>query len=410
MAKRCLTMAAALVWTIGAGSSARGTDVATRITDLNPGTGHGVPFFFAAVFQNKLYFQGKDDNASESDLWVYDGLNPPSIVPGGEGISPAYLAVWGEDLWFRAGPSGDRELWRYDGVVPPTEALDIAVGGDGNVRFLQPFGTHLCFVGNAPGAGGELICWDGSSAPSVFDLRAGSGGSDPETYGVHQGKLYFDAFVDAVGDEPYSWDGLVAPSLLADVNPGTASSLPWAFVTFGDDLYFTAADDSGLMRVWRHDGVGAPVSIAPTFSVEGGSAVWRGSLYSAGWLEEHPESTLRRWNGSSFQHLAFNPGGSGAGAESFTPFAESLFFVSDVATGTDLFRICGSGTVSRSTDQFAGPDFVQSGGLMPFAGRLFFTARTATHGAELWALDADEAVFCHGFEDSDTTGWSTTIP
>jgi len=389
--------------------AAAAVDVVTRITDLNPGGAHSLAVFSGAVFDGKLYFQAKDGPGVPTDLWVYDGVNAPSIVPGGADISPESFALWQGALWFGAGPGDDRELWRYDGVTPPAEALDVWPGGDGNVRFLFPFGDLLCFNAETAGNGAELACWDGSSSPSIFNLRAGSSGSSPEWYGISQGKLYFGAFVDGVGDEPHVYDGLVAPVLVDDVRPGSSSSNPEYFTAFGSDLYFRASDEDGQGRVWRYDGVEPPEMISADFDVEGGTTAWLGSLYSTGFLEDGMQE-LHRWNGSEFLRIPFVPAASALGADSFTSFAGSLFLVAGSSPGRDLYRYCGNGEAQRVTDAFAtGSDYVQSE-LIVLGDRLLFVARTSTHGAELWALDADEATFCHGFEDGVTAGWSTTVP
>ena len=57
------------------------------------------------------------------------------------------------------------------------------------------------------------------------------------------GITYFSAFDAASGVELWKTDGTAAgTSLIRDLNPGTASSAPAAFVVMGGVIYFTATD------------------------------------------------------------------------------------------------------------------------------------------------------------------------
>ena len=262
-------------------------EIAVRITDLRPGAFSGVPGLDAAVFADKLYFAGTADGGS-LDLWVYDGLSPATKVLGSDEIQPTYLTVWQGALHFLGGPRGDRELWRYDGVNPPLEVLDLLDPGSGSPAFLTPFGPELCFRATSPDVGAELVCWDGATAPDVYDLRAAAAGSSPENLTVLGDRLYFGALVDDTGREPWSHENFLAPELVGDLRSGTGSSSPDSFVLHGAELHLRAADSSGQGRVWVDDGVNPPAMVSTTFDVEGGLASWNGRLLVGGYEEDGP--------------------------------------------------------------------------------------------------------------------------
>lgn len=404
---------------LGASRPAAAVDVVTRLTDLRAGASHGVPVFDATVFGGQLYFQAQDDSTG-TDLWRYDGVNAPTMVAGTDDIAPSGLVVWDGALYFAATLAGDRELWRYDGVNPPTEVLDLAPAASSSPAELTPFDDRLCFRANLPSLGLELACWDGDGPAELFDLRPGATGSGPEELTVVGAELYLSAQNDATGREPWSFDGLAAPTQMDDLRPGAASSNPANFVSFGGALHFRASDGSGQGRLWRRIGSAPPELLSDEFDIEGGLVAYQGELLVDGFLEDDEGigQRLQRFTSSSFQPLSTTIDGLQdyilVGASSFTPLSGALYFLGSQATTAtgDLYRYCGAGigSIQRVTDAFAaGGDYVQAN-VVPFQGRLLFTARTDGFGAELWQLEPDQRVSCDGFESGTTANWSSTTP
>ncbi|NTW33566.1 MAG: hypothetical protein HGB12_13245, partial [Bacteroidetes bacterium] len=67
------------------------------VSDINQvGSSNNSNPMYDVVFNNKLYFQA-NDGVNGSELWVYDGVNPPSMVAdiyiGANSSSPQYLTV-----------------------------------------------------------------------------------------------------------------------------------------------------------------------------------------------------------------------------------------------------------------------------------------------------------------------------
>ena len=102
------------------------------------------------VFNNQLYFEATN-GISGTELWTYDGTNPPSMVAdirsGSSSSSPSDLTVFNNQLYFRAddGISGS-ELWTYDGTNPPSMVADIGSGSSSSSPdVLTVFNNQLYF-------------------------------------------------------------------------------------------------------------------------------------------------------------------------------------------------------------------------------------------------------------------------
>ncbi len=390
-----------------------GGELAVRLTDLRPGSASGVPGLDAAVFADKLYFAATADGGF-LDLWSYDGVTPPGKVSGSDELQPTHLTTWQGALYFLGGPTGDRELWKYDGVQPPVEVLDLLNPGSGSPDLLTAFGAELCFRAITSAAvGDELVCWDGSTAPDVYDLRAGALSSLPEALTALGDGLYFGANVDGLGREPWRHETFLAPELVGDLRPGDSSSSPDSFVQNGALLYLRAADSGGQDRLWVDDGVVPPAMVSTSFDVQGGLASWGGKLLVDG-FEEADEEVPDQLHVLRAGGLAPAPWPWGRifAARSFLPHRNALYFsaTQTLSNETDLFRYCGGGIVERVTDQFAEATASIHGVLVLFQDRIYFSADDPVNGRELWYVDPMTAVFCDGVEDGHDDDWSSSVP
>ncbi|MEC8541773.1 MAG: hypothetical protein VXY53_08045, partial [Candidatus Thermoplasmatota archaeon] len=138
------------------------------------------------------------------------------IYPGSSHGYPADLTVFNNELYFTAddGING-YELWEYDGVNAPSMVADINPGSN-------------------PG---------GSAS-----------GSNPAYLTVFNDELYFQANDGTHGTELWKYDGVNAPSMVADITPGSSSSLPGDLTVFNNELYFRAYDGTSGYELWRYDG------------------------------------------------------------------------------------------------------------------------------------------------------------
>ncbi|MGE3626707.1 MAG: type I secretion C-terminal target domain-containing protein, partial [Hyphomicrobiales bacterium] len=210
-----------------------------------------------AGFQGKLYFSANTGNGSE--LHVYDPVGGTLVEVvdlrnGGAGSGPQFITTVGDKLYFIAngagGPGSNPELYVYDGLNPPTQ-----IGpNDINPSDLVEFQGKLFFAANLGGADGnigrELYVFDpanptggigGSGISRVDDIRAGSTGSNPRFMTVVQGILFFaanvffDGATDGGNDELYMYDGVNPPQLAVsniNINP------TW-LAEFQGKLYFS---------------------------------------------------------------------------------------------------------------------------------------------------------------------------
>ncbi len=113
-----------------------GTNAPAMVADINKIDGYGsVPCFFS-VYKDTMYFAA-NDGLHGTDLWSYDGMNPPELVYDfNNSVSyndysamydgPMYLTVVNDKLYLTASETFESltlsELWVYNGINPPTTA------------------------------------------------------------------------------------------------------------------------------------------------------------------------------------------------------------------------------------------------------------------------------------------------
>lgn len=274
-----------------------GTEAGTqRVTDINPN--QGASLFENAniiVLNNKLYFYA-DDGVSGKELWESDGtsggtLRVKDINPGAVGSERlGELLVYNNAIYFTAHTGGfDYELWKSDGTTSGTNRLkDINTSGSGNPSNFIVFNGKLYFTANTS-SGSRLFMSDGSEIGTVMvsaianypsnltvsgsnlfftsgnDLWKTDGVSTtamgitgyPNTLTNHKGALFFSTNTGGTGYELWKTDGAIS-NMVKDIVPGAnKSSNINHIVSYGDNIYFGAGDNSQNRELWISDGTNA---------------------------------------------------------------------------------------------------------------------------------------------------------
>ena len=238
-------------------------------------------YFSASTFYNH---EGLDWWYSNDELWEYDGINPPlrtaDINPGDYGSYPRELTVFKGKLYFSAFSTHewwdwetlffkDNELWVYDGVNPPSEVADInsSLHHTMGPTSLTVYKDKLYFYGSSGGYNRELWAYDGINPPGiVMDVNPeGTWPSYPNSMIGFKNKLYFGASDGIHGKELWVYDGTHPPSMVADIYKGNKGSLPTEFVVFRNKLYFSANDRTHGKELWVYDGTHPPSMVADIY-------------------------------------------------------------------------------------------------------------------------------------------------
>lgn len=270
-----------------------GVNLPSLVVDIWTGSNSSSPRYLAA-FKNKLYFSTDIGDGKGRELWSYDGISAKrvrDINPSGSS-DPAHLAVFNNKLYFSADGGDGRsfELWVYDGVNQPKRAADICSGASGSYpHYLQVFSNKLYFSANGcDGKGIELWAYDGINKPKrVADIYSGAGHSQPSHLEVFNKNLYFSADGNnEKGTELWVYDGVNPPSLMADIKSGPNGSYPSFFKVFRNVLFFEANGDGQGSELWAYDGIQAPFRVAdiyagPLPSTPGSLTVFGDGLYFA---------------------------------------------------------------------------------------------------------------------------------
>lgn len=377
-----------------------GTDATTQVLDFVSGAGIGNSITNLVAYNNNLYF-AYDDGIHGTELWTSDGTVAGTVLfmdfnPGLPGSSPEALIVNNGKLFIDAvGSNGLYNLYATDGIIGVTTLIRnqiLLVGGHGGIH--PTLGTDLYFdsdngtgTGNGlwktdgsttvmvkgniiasevPGmwavmnnkiylnvaeatAGTELWVTDGTTVGTqlVKNLMADGGGvfgnGDPKAMTVYNNKLYFSAQDDAHGRELFVSDGTDAGTqVVADIIPGTGSSLPNSIIVYNGFLYFATW---ATFELWKSDGTAAGTTLVKnTFVAVNLVTVWNGKMYISDGqgiipLQESDGTAVGTKNAAvtnvSFQIDATYSPDQGY---SFTQYNSDLYFSGRCFTITDGFE------------------------------------------------------------------------
>ena len=297
-----------------------GTNKPVRYSDFN-NTEYGIPFLsFAVEYQGKIYFSLQEGH-SESDLWRFDGINPPEQITAQSGFlsEPRLFTVAGDMLYFNANDQvHGSELWVYDGINPPHMVADILTGDNvhglsSNPYYHTAFGNKICFVAEDGVHGNELWEYDGVNPVRLIkDINEGTEGSNISNLLTFNSKLYFAADDGIHGRELWVYDGNHEPSMICDLYPGSVSSNPNSLFVFMGKLYFNADDSLHGIRLWSYNGTNQPSLVSEVYKGladydPNSMIIFKDKLFFPG-RDEYDNGELWEYDGKSEPRRTFDFG------------------------------------------------------------------------------------------------------
>ena len=350
-------------------------------------------------------------------------------VPAGTtltvGSSPTSLTCVGTTLFFSADDGTGRKLWKSDG----TSANTAIVRGSSDGSFpVNPynyyaFGTKLIFTATAnsygtpsTNYGDELWISDGTVAGTTLlkDINPNSGSSSPSKFILYNGQIYFTAY-DYRGTELWKTDGTnVGTLLVKDINvtASGSSSTPNYFYVWDNKLFFTADDGtigrelyvtlgSGVTTILVKDVFPGISDLLDISNISSNQPYFAGTTNALIFVANSPIYGQEMWktDGTSagttlLQDLNTNPGSAYAHDEiAFNGkiyFAAASAYYGEELWSTDLTTGNTSMVIDIYPGASSGMDTTNSYFVI-FNGKLFFTARNATTGWELWSTDGTAA-------------------
>ncbi len=312
-------------------------------------------------FAGAAYFAAQDDEHG-TELWTSDGTVAGTrmikdINPGIAGSAPQALSVIGGKLFFVAQDGLDGfELWMSDGTDPGTSLVqDIRPGPDSGAN-PESFGpcdvpvtiadlNGLAFFPADDGEHGfELWASDGTAQGThlVADLNPGPATSCPSELKPLADQIVFSA-TGVQGRELYRASESAA-TMIADIWSGSPGANPSNLTAYNGAIFFSAEDGQQGRELWKTDGLSASLvkDIYP-----GPIGSWPAELVASG--------------------------------------GDLLFTADDGSRGTELWQSDGTrDTTSIVADIYPGPASSVPLALTDVNGRLFFNAFRPDVGTELW--------------------------
>ncbi|MEZ5806082.1 MAG: DUF4214 domain-containing protein [Zhengella sp.] len=293
--------------------------------------------------------------------------------------------------------------------------------------YIEYEGT-LYFVGYNGVTGPELYSYDGSTMELVGEIAPGPAAGMQTDYEIRglsgfvefQGAVYFEGVTGTHGKELYRFDGNTIERV-TDINPGTGSANIGAYsgyILYDNKLFFSADDGSSGRELWSFDGqtatMVADIDAGPGNGLpneDGILTTHDGYLF---FTAHDPVNglELRRYDGTDIVTYDLEPGAAGAFdniEQAWGDYAGDLYFSARTAsTGAELFRY-SNGTVElvsdiepNSPDSFAG----KPTGFAVLDDILYFSAYRPVTGYEIYQYNGSVASLA--FDISPGASWSTS--
>ncbi len=380
---------------------------------------------FLYHYDGKFFFRGHTQ-ANGEELWRYDIatntlLETPEIYLGPASSSPSGFKAFNGKLYFAARTVGEgREIRVYD---PATETVslvaDILTEGNGNSNpgSIVELGDKIYFTATVnTNQERKLFAYnedDGLSEAGILDNN-----DDPNYLTIlfeNNATIYLSGNQVENGTELYKFAPGGTVELAADINQTTVGSDPYSFTVYNGKLYFGADEINSGTEIWVYDpttGLVEILSDLPGSTLPNFLTPLDGKLYFTG---NHPvegygllfydEST-----GEINPTAYITPNNTGH-ITSLTVYNDLLYFSAiDEDFDRELFVYRpGDNSFERLTDLNPnGGSSVED--LFVFENELYFRADDGQAGRELWKYSdltgmASLVVDINPGADGSSLGW-----
>lgn len=376
---------------------------------INAPTAVGSKFYYTVV---------SGTGTTGIDLWVSDGttpgtiklkdLSPPTQSDSSDGRSMAglngvlYFANWG--------PAHGNQLWTSNGTVAGTTLFKtLNPSGDAFPGHMTTINNTLYFS-TLDGSGQNTLwksngTWGGTVKVAGFTPNANANGfSGSSSFAVLGNTLIGAANGGVVGRELWRTNGTTTGTVIVkDIVPGPISSYPSHFTAVnltnvgsrvffsaetptGDQLWLTDGSDAGTKKVANLNG---PIASAKALN---GKLAFFERVSSGG------NTTYQLWvsNGTAsgttmLKSFATLSGGYYSGSSALRILNGKLYFGAGATPMSTRTLWVSNLTVAGTKQVVASPTFTNVFDLMPFNGKIYFSAYDSTPGAELWSSDGTAA-------------------
>jgi ELWxxDGT repeat protein len=289
---------------------------------------------------------------------------------------------------------------------------DINPTGNSYPFFLQEMNGKLYFTADDGVNGNELWIYNPTTgiAQMVADIGPGNwdglgsftftGYNSSECFAVLNDKLYFCAHdLSGNGRELWRYDGVNAPTMVADLYPGIGSSDPFEFVTLNNKLYFTANSlINGTGELWVYDPATNIAEVVTNINIAGSGSslinskvVFNNKIYFCSNYDSDGAELFvyDPSNNSTSQVADIVPGVNGSNPSYLTVANNTLYFMATTpAYGKEIYSYTGTGSPIRLTDIASGPaNSINLIGEKPFNNKLLLNATDGVNGYEFYAMD-----------------------
>ena len=377
-----------------------------RVTDINPGGGNAAPSQLT-VFAGALYFAATDPSGG-NELWRTTGtgaIRVRDISVGASSSSPANLFVWNGRLFFTAfdGIHGT-EVWTTLGPGPTTMLLNDTLpgSGSGGGSWFTAAGPLLFFVASGSSGNTELWATTGFGATQVSDIRPGGSGSSPQQLLSSNGHVLLSANDGVHGQELWVSDGTASATfMLRDICGSAVSSSPAQLTPVGlqpplgpPNFFFTAKHPTAGVELWKSDGTAAgTVLVADVNPGSASSSPGQLTSFNGNLVFVPTVGDVEPWRSDgtpagTFPVANINPAGN-SNPSRFTVSGGTLYFTANNGTaGTELWSIVGPALgATLVKDLRPGPNSSTPHDLVDLGGTLVFAAHDGVSGDELWRSD-----------------------